>query len=195
MKLPLNKKPLDKKNSDKPVSKVKTREYTDSAKYSQAKKSYGDSLSLYNKTKDVENPKNYNVTPKPGVNLFGKTFKEKAKLNNFIKKNNIKPYDTPMEKYPGKIKPVNTKIFTEGLAYPVYKKPVELPTYKPVKKEQVKPVPQKPELKKPEVKKPSGEVDFKQGRKFMRETGLRPGFYKKEDLAENSNKKIPIKRR
>jgi hypothetical protein len=84
-----------------------------------------------------------------------------------------------------------------------YKKPVQPVVYQkesPIKKqkakgEQVKPVPQKLEVKKPEVKKPSGEAEFKQGRKFMKETGLRPGFYKKEELAENSNKKIPIKRR
>ena len=179
----------------KPVGKVKTREYTDSAEYSQAKKSYGDSLSLYNKTKDVENPKHYNVTPKPGVNLFGTAFKEKAKINEFEKKNNIKPYSTPLEKYPGKIKPIKTEVFTEGRAYPVYKKPVELPTYKPVKKEQVKPVPQKTEAKKPEVKKPSGETKLKQGREFMKETGLRPGYYSDSQVQEAISKKIPIKRR
>jgi hypothetical protein len=71
--------------------------------------------------------------------------------------------------------------------------------------EQVKPLDRTPKLNKPErvelsmkksESKPSSEgTEFKQGRKFMRETGLRPGFYKKDELAENSNKKIPIKRR
>jgi hypothetical protein len=71
--------------------------------------------------------------------------------------------------------------------------------------EQVKPLDRTPKLNKPEkvelsmkkteVKKPSSEAEFKQGRNFMKETGLRPGFYKKDELAENSNKKIPIKRR
>ena len=73
------------------------------------------------------------------------------------------------------------------------------------KAEQIKPLDRTPKLnkpervelsmKKPEVKNPSEKTEFKQGRKFMRETNLRPGFYTKKELDENSNKKIPIKRR
>ena len=90
----------------------------------------------------------------------------------------------------------------------VYQKStVNKPTVKKQKatEEQVKPLDRTPKLnkpervelsmKKPEAKESSEKTEFKQGRKFMKETGLRPGFYKKEELAENSNKKIPIKRR
>lgn len=71
--------------------------------------------------------------------------------------------------------------------------------------EQIKPLDRTPKLNKPErvelsmkkneVKESSEKTEFKQGRKFMKETGLRPGFYKEGETSDNSNKKIPIKRR
>ena len=71
--------------------------------------------------------------------------------------------------------------------------------------EQIKPLDRTPKLnkpervelsmRKPEAKESSEKTEFKQGRKFMKETGLRPGFYKEGETSDNSNKKIPIKRR
>jgi hypothetical protein len=186
------------KPSNTPVDKVKTREYTDSAEYSKAKKSYNDSLAVakgpsesYKRTKEVDN-----------LIAQGNFKKAKVLLDNYSKNptEGQKAFERLKKLNKKEPKPIKGYNYGWGLApnssaSPVYKKPVELPTYKSVKKELVKPVPQKPEVKKPEVKKPSGVTEFKQGRKFMTETGLKPGFYTKDELANNPNKKIPIKRR
>ena len=184
------------KPSNTPVDKVKTREYTDSAEYSKAKKAYNDSLAVtkgplesYKKIKEVDK-----------LIAQGDFKKAKTLIDSKNKTEGNKAFERLTKLNKKEPKPIKGYNYTWGAApsspdFAVYKKPVELPTYKPVKKEQVKPVPQKPEVKKPEVKKPSGVTEFKQGRKFMQETGLRPGFYTKDELAENSNKKIPIKRR
>jgi len=166
MPLPLNKKPLDTKSktSDKPVSKVKTREYTDSAEYSQAKKSYSDSLSLHNKW-DTKIPNS------------------KTRLTTKKEKKEWKDEKTG-------IAPTTVQYKGTYQYFGNFPKPVETPIYRPVKKEQVKPVPPKTE-----AKKPSGETKFKQGNKFMKETGLRPGYYSDSQVQEAISKKIPIKRR
>jgi type IV secretory pathway VirB10-like protein len=152
------------KPSNTPVDKVKTREYTDSAEYSQAKKSYGDSLSLHNKWD----------TKIPNSKTRLTTKKEKKEWKD--EKTGIAPTTV---QYKGTFEYFGN-----------FPKPVETPIYRPVKKEQVKPVPQKTE-----AKKPSGETKLKQGREFMKETGLRPGYYSDSQVQEAISKKIPIKRR
>jgi hypothetical protein len=82
-------------------------------------KAYNDSLSLYNKTVDIENPKNYE-NGKPSW----WTFKGSTEQNiEFMKKNNIDANYTG--RFPGKIQPESTGDFGEGMVYPKYKKPVQ----------------------------------------------------------------------
>jgi len=177
MPLPLNRSASNKSNETskvKPVSKVKPIVVTNPN---------DPRLKAYN-----DSNQNYKYNPYNRV-------KELEKLN----------YDYELEQKSG------------DWAYPLTRKPVQPVIYKKptnnkpiIKKqkateEQVKPLDKTPKLNKPErvelsmkksESKPSSEgTEFKQGRKFMKETGLRPGFYKKDELAENSNKKIPIKRR
>ena len=82
---------------------------------------YKDSLNLYNKTKDIENPKYYTDGNPSWYNWKGNLRDAKK----FMIKNNIdlnyEYYRTG--KFPGKIQPVNTGDFGEGMAYPIYKKP------------------------------------------------------------------------
>jgi hypothetical protein len=82
-------------------------------------KDYQDSLSLYNKTLEIENPKYYEKGKKPSWHNWKGDVKS---IESFIKKNNI---DYPSGKFTGKIQPVKTEYFGEGLVYPIYKKPVQ----------------------------------------------------------------------
>ena len=82
-------------------------------------KAYNDSLSLYNKTVDIENPKYY----KDGKPSWW-TFKgSQDEVDEFMRKNNIDVGYTG--RFPGKIQPQSTGHFGEGMLYPKYKKPVQ----------------------------------------------------------------------
>jgi hypothetical protein len=82
-------------------------------------KAYNDSLSLYNKTVDIENPKNYENGKPSWWTLKGST----EQNIEFMKKNNIDANYTG--RFPGKIQPESTGDFGEGMVYPKYKKPVQ----------------------------------------------------------------------
>ena len=91
---------------------------------------YRDSSSLYKKTMDILSPKYYNNGDPAWYNFKG-TRKE---ANDFMRKNNI---DLDYEyyrtgKFPGKIQPIETGDFGEGMAYPIYKKPVQEVVYEPL---------------------------------------------------------------
>lgn len=91
--------------------------------------SYQDSLNYYNKTKNILNPSYYK---NPNSPVFGSSFLDKSKSDVFDKKNNIQPrYKiNSVEDFPGKIKPTDYKTYSEGLYYPIYKKPVQPYIYK-----------------------------------------------------------------
>lgn len=99
---------------------------------------YNGSLSLYNKTQDIKNPKYYEKGHDPSWYSWKGDINS---LNRFMKKNktdaDYEYYSTG--KFPGKIQPVKTGDFGEGMAYPIYKKPVQPIVYKkpePVKVEE-----------------------------------------------------------
>ena len=214
MPLPLRRTPLNTKNKTNNVKPIVVTDPND-----KRLRAYNDSNTLYKKSeKTLRNTGNSSRnTPiyvkkgvdakefeKPSYNFVGnQTLDVSGKFDANMNPNN----NFPKPKIKQKILPIAGIGVNEGNSMGgwvnIYKKPVQPVVYQkesPIKKqkakgEQVKPVPQKLEVKKPEVKKPSGEGEFKQGRKFMKETGLRPGFYKKDELANNPNKKIPIKRR
>lgn len=110
--------------------------YTDNPKDPRIK-AYNDSLKLYNKTKDIQNPKYYNKGEEPSwYNWKG----DLNKADAFMRRNNI---DVDYEyhrngKFPGKIQPVKVGDFGEGMAYPIYKKPIQPVIYK--KPEPIQPV-------------------------------------------------------
>ena len=82
-------------------------------------RAYNDSLSLYNKTADIENPKYY----KDGKPSWW-TFKgSQDEVDEFMRKNNVDVGYTG--RFPGKIQPQSTGHFGEGMLYPKYKKPVQ----------------------------------------------------------------------
>ncbi len=91
---------------------------------------YRDSSSLYKKTMDILSPKYYDNGEPSWYNFKG-TRKE---ANDFMRKNNIdldyEYYGTG--KFPGKIQPIETGDFGEGMAYPIYKKPVQEVVYEPL---------------------------------------------------------------
>ena len=111
---------------------------------------YNDSLNLYNKTQDIKNPKYYEKGHDPSWYSWKGDINS---LNRFMKKNKIDAdyeyYSTG--KFPGKIQPVKTGDFGEGMAYPIYKKPVQPIVYK-------KPEPAKVEEPVKEEVTPQGEV-------------------------------------
>lgn len=88
-------------------------------------KAYADSLDAYNKTKDIENPKYYEKGSEPSWYTWKGN--DRDILNKFMKKNNIdlnyEYYRT--NKFPGKVQPIEVGDFGEGMAYPIYKKPVQ----------------------------------------------------------------------
>lgn len=97
---------------------------------------YNDSLSLYKKTQDINNPKYYE-DGNPSWYTWKGT-REEAEA--FSIKNNIDYKYTG--KFPGKIKPISKQDWGEGMNAPIYKKPVQPIIYK--KKEEVKvPIPKK----------------------------------------------------
>lgn len=101
---------------------------SDINEYKKRKQAYDDSLSLHNKTKTIENPKFY-TNNKPSWYSFKGNRNE---VERFMKKNNVdlnyEYYRTG--KFPGKIQPINVGDFGEGIAYPIYKKPVQQVLYK-----------------------------------------------------------------
>jgi hypothetical protein len=89
-------------------------------------KAYNDSLSLYKKTLEIENPKYYikengRQSDPSWYNWKG----DRLAAEEFGRKNNIdygyEYYQTG--KFPGKIQPIRTGDWGEGMAYPIYKKP------------------------------------------------------------------------
>lgn len=98
-------------------------------------KAYQDSLNLYNKTKDIQNPKYYTDGDPSWNNWKG----NRKDAERFMRRNNIdldyEYYRT--NKFPGKIQPIKTGDFGEGMAYPIYKKPTQPVEYK--KLEEIKP--------------------------------------------------------
>jgi hypothetical protein len=101
-------------------------------------RAYQDSLNLYNKTKDIQNPKYYTDGDPSWYNWKG----NRKDAEKFMRKNNIdldyEYYRT--NKFPGKIQPIKTGDFGEGMKYPIYKKPTQPVEYK-------KSEPKKPESK------------------------------------------------
>ena len=91
-------------------------------------KAYNDSLSLYKKTVNIENPKYYEDGQPSWWTFKG----NRAQAQKFMEKNNIdhdyEYYRTG--KFPGKIQPKSTGEFGEGMAYPKYKNPVQPVFYK-----------------------------------------------------------------
>lgn len=91
-------------------------------------KNYNDSLSLYKKTKDIENPKYY----EDGYPSWYTWKGSRREAEKFMRKNNIdldyESYRTG--KFPGKIQPTKIGYFGEGIDYPIYKKPVQPVIYK-----------------------------------------------------------------
>lgn len=124
-------------------------------------KKYQDSLRLYNATKDTFNPKYYNKNGGASWYNFKGT---KSDVVKFEKNHKI---DSDFEyyrtgKFPGKIQPTSVEDWGEGMAAPVYKKPVQ-----PVKY-------QKPEPPKAEVKAIKGSKKY-----FINETEVdEPTFNK-----------------
>ena len=96
-------------------------------------KAYSDSLSLYKKTVDIENPKYY----EDGEPSWWKFKGSQDEVGEFMRKNNIDFNHTG--RFPGKIQPESTGYFGEGILYPKYKKPVQPVEYKPSEKATVKP--------------------------------------------------------
>jgi hypothetical protein len=105
-------------------------------------KDYKDSLSLYNKTKEIENPKNY-------VNdrLSGYTFNgNDEQFEMFARKNNV-DYEEEYPKtgrFPGKIQPESVGYIEFPrqklkMAYPKYKKPVQPVEYKKLERVEIAP--------------------------------------------------------
>jgi hypothetical protein len=98
-------------------------------------KAYQDSLNLYNKTKDIQNPKYYTDGDPSWYNWKG----NRKDAERFMRRNNIdldyEYYRT--NKFPGKIQPIKTGDFGEGMVYPIYKKPTQPVEYK--KLEEIKP--------------------------------------------------------
>lgn len=87
-------------------------------------KSYNDSLSLYNQTRNIENPKYYEKGKSPNYYSFSGT---PAEAELFASANNIIQYNA---KFPGKIQPVSTEHWGDQLIYPKYKKPVQPVKYR-----------------------------------------------------------------
>jgi len=101
--------------------------YDDEAQYKKALQNRSDSSNLYKKTKDIENPKHYNGLPPSWYNVV-----DGFRTNAFARRNNI-DYDYEYYrtgKFPGKIQPIATKDWGEGMAYPIYRKPVVIPKLK-----------------------------------------------------------------
>ena len=102
---------------------------------------HNDSLSLYNKTQDIQNPKYYTDGDPSWYNWKG----TRQEAEKFMRKNNI---DLDYEyyrtgKFPGKIQPIKIGYFGEGMAYPIYEKPVQSVIYQPEIKLPTKKLPQK----------------------------------------------------
>jgi hypothetical protein len=87
---------------------------------------YNDSSALYKKTQDINNPKYYE-NGNPSWYTWKGT-REEAEA--FSIKNNI-DYKYTGE-FPGKIKPISTQYWGEGMNAPIYKKPVQPVILKPV---------------------------------------------------------------
>ena len=87
---------------------------------------YNDSSALYKKTQDINNPKYYE-NGNPSWYTWKGT-REEAEA--FSIKNNI-DYKYTGE-FPGKIKPISTQDWGEGMNAPIYKKPVQPVILKPV---------------------------------------------------------------
>jgi hypothetical protein len=152
-KIKLKKKESNATSNPSSEIKIKSKPASDTLFVSSPKdkrlKSYQDSLGLYNKTKDIQNPKYY----KDGSPSWYTWKGNRESVDRFMKKNNIdmnyEYYRT--NKFPGKIQPVKTGDFGEGMAYPIYKKPVQPVKYK--KSEPKQPEPKKEEpAKKNEIK-------------------------------------------
>jgi hypothetical protein len=101
--------------------------YTDNPKDSRLQ-AYNDSLSLYNITREIENPKYY-YNGDPAWYYFKGTAEEAEK---FARKNNIdytyEYYRTG--KFPGRIQPEKTGDWGEGMEYPIYKRPTQPVIYR-----------------------------------------------------------------
>ena len=86
-------------------------------------KAYNDSLRLYNKTVNIENPKYYEDGKPSAFSFKGNS----EQGEQFFKKNNV-DYDGEYRRtgrFPGKIQPESTGYLGLGMAYPKYKKPVQ----------------------------------------------------------------------
>jgi hypothetical protein len=90
-------------------------------------KNYNDSLNLYNKTRDIENP-NYYEQGFPSWYTHRGTREE---IERFMRRNNMDVDYTG--RFPGNIQPVATGDFGEGIKYPIYKKPFQPYIYDPYK--------------------------------------------------------------
>jgi hypothetical protein len=90
-------------------------------------KNYNDSLNLYNKTRDIENP-NYYEQGFPSWYTHRGTREE---IERFMRRNNMDVDYTG--RFPGNIQPVATGYFGEGIKYPIYKKPFQPYIYDPYK--------------------------------------------------------------
>ena len=142
---PVNKKskPVPKKPQpvNKKSKKVDPFVTSDPKEYALRKAAYDDSLYLYNKTQDIKNLKYYEKSQEPSYYRWKGDINS---LNRFMKKNNMDTgykYDEAKD-FPGKIKPVKTEDFGEGIKYPIYKKPVQPVLFKEEIKEDpiVKPI-------------------------------------------------------
>jgi len=101
--------------------------YTNNPKDSRLQ-AYNDSLHLYNKTRDIENPKYYD-DGNPSWYGFRGTH---AEAENFAIRNNIDYYFEYYRtgRFPGEIQPIDAKDWGEGMDYPIYKKPVQPVIYR-----------------------------------------------------------------
>jgi hypothetical protein len=92
-------------------------------------KAYKDSLNLYNKTRDIENPRYYTDGYPSWYTYRG----NREESERFMRRNNIdldyNYYRTG--RFPGNIQPIATGDFGEGMAYPIYKKPVQEVIFSP----------------------------------------------------------------
>lgn len=106
-------------------------------------KAYSDSLKLYNKSKEVYDLKNYNGGDATSIEdqTVWYSFKgsDPVEALKFAKDHGLQGddrtqnYESDPKKFKGKIKPVRTKDWGEGMYLPIYKKPTQPVKYRPGK--------------------------------------------------------------
>ena len=192
---------------------VKPRVYTNYNKYLEAKKAYGDSLNAYNspyialealkqwqKNPTKKNESKY-IDLRSANGDWGADIKHSQPNSNYWYAKNARGFNDTI-KWTDENTPDGNRDF---LSY--YKKPVQPVVYQPATIEQIKPLYQAPQLtmpeklelsmNKPNVVQSAEGPTFKQGRNFMRESGVNkdtqnfnrlPGFYEEGGtLQENTN--------